>query len=143
MLEDQRVSVCAGGAQARCSVLVWLARRAAAARVEDAGLVEMLSDVILRPREGRWKGSALRARGARPLGGERPCQKKVLGDCGHSRFQGLWPEGGGLARPGPGSRGNHAGTKAPLRFRHVAKPPRGRTRPERGQASQRGRDASV
>ena len=74
MLEEQRVSVCAGGAQARCSVLVWLARRAAAARVEDAGLVEMLSDVILRPREGRWKGSALRARGEKPLGSERPCQ---------------------------------------------------------------------
>ena len=38
VLEEQRVSVCAGGVQARCSVLVWLARRAAAARVEDAGL---------------------------------------------------------------------------------------------------------
>ena len=66
MLEDQRVSVCAGGAQARCSVLVWLARRAAAARVEDAGLVEMLSDVILRPPGGHWKGSALRAHGEKP-----------------------------------------------------------------------------
>ena len=116
MLEEQRVSVCAGGVQARCSVLVWLARRAAAARVEDAGLVEMLSAVILRPPGGRWKGSALRALGEKPLGSERPCQRSRMGDCGHARVQKLQPEGGGLARPGSGSRGKHAGTKG---LRHL------------------------
>ena len=60
--------------------------REVAARVgwKDAGLVEVFSDVTLALRhpEGHWKGSALRARGEKSLGGEKPCQRWRMGDCG-------------------------------------------------------------
>ena len=83
-MEAQGVSLCPVGVRA-LSASVQLVREVAA-RVgwKDAGLVEVFSDVALalRPPEGHWKGSALRARGEKSLGGEKPCQRWRMGDCG-------------------------------------------------------------
>ena len=78
----RRVSLCPVGVRAP-SASVQLVREVAA-RVgwKAAGLVEVFSDVALRPHEGQWKGSALRARGEKTLGGENPCQRWRMGDCG-------------------------------------------------------------
>ena len=79
-LEAQGVSLCPVGVRA-LSASVQLVREVAA-RVgwKDA----VLSDVALalRPPEGHWKGSALRAHGGKSLGGEKPCQRWRMGDCG-------------------------------------------------------------
>ena len=109
--KGSRVSLCREGALAFCPVSEGRVRMEAAAHAgwEDAVLVvEMLVEVAERPAGGHWKGSALRARGEKTLGRERPCPRWRMGDCGHFQVQGLQPEGGGLPRPGSGSVGKHA-----------------------------------